>query len=64
MIDRATEILDCSFAAEKYGMLGHVGDGNFHIFLPVNDELYTKGGVISNPNVLGGSKKKLQSNQE
>ena len=40
MISRATQLLDESFANGKYGMLGHVGDGNFHIFLPVNEQLY------------------------
>ena len=34
MIDQAKEILDQSYAAGQYGILGHVGDGNFHIILP------------------------------
>jgi len=39
MISRAAEILDNSYAKGQYGMLGHVGDGNFHIILPVNELL-------------------------
>lgn len=38
IIPAAEEIVLNSYARDLgYGFLGHVGDGNFHIFMPVND---------------------------
>ena len=41
IISASEEIVQNSYAKEmSYGFLGHVGDGNFHIFMPVNDETF------------------------
>ena len=39
IISASKKIVEDSYANKlSYGFLGHVGDGNFHIFMPVNDE--------------------------
>lgn len=36
MIKAAEKIMEGTYAEGIFAFLGHVGDGNFHIFIPVN----------------------------
>ncbi|CBY32764.1 unnamed protein product [Oikopleura dioica] len=47
MIKAAEKIMKGTYAEDIFAFLGHVGDGNFHIFIPVNDETFSELNEIS-----------------